>query len=83
MAKSLHVSPYHLSHLFKEATGISISEYIATRRIHQAILLLTTTKKPISLIAEQIGLTNSSYFCKLFKSRMGITPHQYRIQWTK
>ncbi|WP_233531383.1 helix-turn-helix transcriptional regulator [Paenibacillus alkalitolerans] len=81
MAKSLHLSPYHLSHLFKEATGISISEYIATRRIHQSVLLLTTTKKPISLIAKEIGLMNSSYFCKLFKSHMGITPHQYRRKW--
>ncbi|MEK3782792.1 AraC family transcriptional regulator [Paenibacillus sp. FSL R5-0810] len=82
MAKSLHLSPYHLSHLFKEATGISITEYIAARRIHQSIQLLATTKKPISLIAEEIGLTNSSYFCKLFKSHMGITPHQYRKKWT-
>lgn len=82
MAKSLHLSPCHLSHLFKEATGISITEYIAARRIHQSIQLLATTKKPISLIAEEIGLTNSSYFCKLFKSHMGITPHQYRKKWT-
>ncbi|MBB6633416.1 helix-turn-helix transcriptional regulator [Cohnella thailandensis] len=83
MAKSLHQSPYHLSHLFKEATGISITEYLATRRIHQSVLSLTTTNKPISLIAEEIGLTNCSYFCKLFKSRMGITPHQYRKKWAK
>ncbi|WP_254778362.1 helix-turn-helix domain-containing protein [Paenibacillus sp. cl141a] len=61
MAKSLHLSPYHLSHLFKEATGISITEYIAARRIHQSIQLLATTKKPISLITEEIGLTNSSF----------------------
>ncbi|OXL82064.1 AraC family transcriptional regulator [Paenibacillus sp. SSG-1] len=83
MAKSLHLSPYHVSHLFKEATGISISEYIMARRVHQSVLLLTTTKKPISLIAEEIGLANSSYFCKLFKLRMGITPHQYRKKWAR
>lgn len=82
MAKSLHLSPYHLSHLFKEAAGVSISDYIAARRIHQSVLLLATTNKPISFIAEEIGLTNASYFCKLFKSRMGITPHQYRKRWT-
>ncbi|WP_159887540.1 AraC family transcriptional regulator [Paenibacillus puerhi] len=78
MAKDLHLSPYHLSHLFKKATGMSISEYITTRRIHQSILLLTTTNKPVSFIAEEIGLMNCSYFCKVFKSQMGVTPHQYR-----
>ncbi|RIX53891.1 AraC family transcriptional regulator [Paenibacillus nanensis] len=83
MARSLHLSPFYLSRLFKEATGINISEYIATRRVHQSVLLLTTTNKPVSLIAEEIGLMNSSYFCKLFKSHMGITPHQYRKRWTR
>lgn len=81
MARDLHLSPHYVSHLFKEATGISVTEYIATRRINQAVQLLATTNKAISLIAEEIGLMNSSYFCKLFKSHMGITPHQYRKRW--
>lgn len=83
MAQALHLSPYHISHLFKEATGITISEYIATRRIHQAVHLLTTTHKPVSLIAEEIGLVNGSYFCRLFKSHMGATPYQYRKKWNR
>lgn len=83
MSKALHLSPHHLSHLFKEATGTSISEYMATRRAHQAALLLTTTDKSVSLIAEEVGITNSSYFCKLFKTQMGTTPHQYRKRWGK
>ena len=83
MAKDLHLSPYHLSHLFKEAIGVSITEYIAARRVHQAVMLLTATSKPISLIAEEIGITNSSYFCSFFKAQMGITPHQYRKRWRR
>lgn len=78
MSKELHLSPYHLSHLFKESIGVSITEYLSARRIHQAAMLLTTTNKPIALIAEEIGITNSSYFCSFFKSSMGITPLQYR-----
>ncbi|XEC95835.1 helix-turn-helix domain-containing protein [Paenibacillus tarimensis] len=83
MAKELHLSTYHLSHSFKEAVGISMTEYIAARRTHQAVMLLTTTDKPITLIAEEIGITNCSYFCKFFKARMGATPHQYRKRWNK
>ncbi|RAU98131.1 AraC family transcriptional regulator [Paenibacillus sp. YN15] len=81
MAQALHLSPYHIAHLFKAATGITISDYIATRRIHQAVQLLTTTHKPVSLIAEEIGLMNGSYFCRLFKTHMGTTPYQYRKKW--
>jgi len=83
MAKDLHLSTYHLSHMFKETVGISITEYIATRRTHQALRLLTTTDKPITWIAQEIGITNCSYFCKFFKSRMGTTPHQYRKRWRR
>lgn len=81
LAEALHLSPYHLSHLFKEAVGVSISDYISARRVHQAVILLTTTDKPVSMITEEIGLTNVSYFCKWFKSNMNATPHQYRKRW--
>ncbi|MDQ0114217.1 AraC family transcriptional regulator [Paenibacillus harenae] len=78
MSKDLHLSPYHLSHLFKASIGVSISDYLSARRIHQAAILLTATNKPITLIAEEVGITNSSYFCAFFKTHMGITPLQYR-----
>lgn len=78
MAQDLHLTPWHLSHLFKECTGSTISNYIAAIRMRQAILLLTTTNRSVSEIGEAVGLTNSSYFCKFFKDHMGITPYQYR-----
>lgn len=83
MASELHLSPYHLSHLFKECTGSSISDYVTARRMQQAVMLLTSTELAISQIAEHIGITNTSYFCKTFKNRMGSTPHQFRLQWQK
>jgi len=78
MARDLHISPFHLSHLFKENTGSTISDYIAAFRLRQAILLLTTSDRSVAEIGEAVGLTNSSYFCKFFKEQMGITPYQYR-----
>lgn len=83
MAEDLHLSPFYLSHLFKEAVGLNITEYITTRRLHQAVLLLTTTDKPVYLIAEEVGITNCSYFIKLFRSHKGATPLQYRKRWLK
>lgn len=83
MAQDLHLSPFHLSHLFKEAIGVSISEYVAAKRIHEAVMLLTTSNLSLTQIGNEIGITNCSYFCKFFKSHMGITPHQYRKKWQK
>ncbi|OMF30810.1 hypothetical protein BK133_16085 [Paenibacillus sp. FSL H8-0548] len=81
MASELHLSPYHLSHLFKACTGSSISDYVAAKKVQQAILLLTASELSIARIGEEVGITNSSYFCKMFKTQMGITPHQYRKQF--
>ncbi|TXK74379.1 AraC family transcriptional regulator [Paenibacillus sp. N3.4] len=83
MGSELHLSPYHLSHLFKECTGSSISDYVTARRMQQAVMLLSSTDQSTAQIGENIGITNCSYFCKMFKKQMGITPHQYRKQWQK
>lgn len=81
MASELHLSSYHLSHLFKACTGSSISDYVTAKKMQQAILLLTTSELSIARIGEEVGITNSSYFCKLFKTELGITPYQYRKQY--
>jgi AraC family transcriptional regulator of arabinose operon len=83
MGRELHVSPHHLSHLFKKSTGSSISEYIAAKRVQKAVLLLTSSEYSIARIGEEVGITNCSHFCKLFKLHIGITPHQYRKEWHK
>lgn len=81
MASELHLSPYHISHRFKEWTGITLSEYLNERRLQEAVKLLTTTNDSIAQIGETIGLENCSYFCKIFKKKFGLSPHQYRKKW--
>jgi AraC-like DNA-binding protein len=80
MAHELHLSPYHLSHVFTEATGTTISQYVKARRVQQACRLLNSGSMPITAVAEAVGLTKLSYFCKIFKELIGITPHQYRLR---
>jgi len=78
MADDLHLSSYHLSHLFKQFTGRTISDYIAARRVREACALLISTSKPIKQISKEVGGLSDSYFCQLFKKVKGITPHVYR-----
>lgn len=83
LAAELHLSPYHVSHLFKETTGTSLSEYVKARRLRQACVLLTIGELSVAEIGDSIGLENTSYFCKIFKENKGVTPHQYRLQWQR
>ncbi|CAI6035334.1 AraC family transcriptional regulator [Cohnella sp. JJ-181] len=78
LSGDLHLSPYYLSHLFKEHTGSSIRDYITARRIREACRLLSATSDPISSIAEQVGGFGASHFCQLFKKSKGMSPEAFR-----
>jgi AraC-like DNA-binding protein len=79
IADELHLSPYHISHLFKRHTGSTLSEYIAARRIREACALLANTDMPVGDIGRAVGGFSTSYFCQLFKKRKGVSPHTYRM----
>jgi AraC-like DNA-binding protein len=78
LAKELHLSKHHVSHLFRTETGSSITDYVIARRIRQACWLLQTESISVESIGVLVGIPNFSYFCRLFKKITGLTPKQYR-----
>lgn len=80
IADTLHLSPYHLSHVFKKATGTTIVAYAQATRIRHACVLLTRSSLTIPEIGHRVGMTSPSYFCKVFRNATGSTPHQYRLR---
>ncbi|MCR8631360.1 AraC family transcriptional regulator [Paenibacillus radicis (ex Xue et al. 2023)] len=78
LAKELHLSKHHVSHLFSSETGSSITDYLMSRRIRQACWLLNTETTPIEQVGVSVGIPNFSYFCRLFKKITGFSPLQYR-----
>ncbi|MNY58324.1 Multiple antibiotic resistance protein MarA [compost metagenome] len=72
------MSRTYVSRIFRRETGSSITNYLTARRIKEACSLLMSSGLPIQHIAERIGLPNPSYFIRLFKKEVGVTPFQYR-----
>ena len=64
--------------LFKKHTGVSPLDYIITRRINAACRMLETSNCSISEIAAKSGFSDPYYFSRIFKKKMGISPHKYR-----
>ncbi|CAN7704444.1 AraC family transcriptional regulator [Paenibacillus sp. LjRoot153] len=81
---AVHVqrSTSFLSRIFKETTGTTINDHLIHLRIKRACELLRQPKYSLEDICREIGYANVSYFSKLFKSRMGTTPGQYRLLQT-
>lgn len=78
MGEALHISPYYLSHIFKQMTGYSPVQYLLRRRIGEAQTLLITTDLPITRIAEMVGYDTQSYFNLQFTKNVGMPPQKYR-----
>ncbi len=78
VADALAVSSGYLSRLFKSKTGQNFSEYLQMIRMDNAQRLLKTTALPVNDIAIASGYNNATYFRMLFKSKLGMTPRQYR-----
>lgn len=81
IAAELHISPYYMSHIFKECTGGSPMQYITQLRITEAQNLLLSTKQSVTDIAMQCGYNNSNYFQSVFSRLVGMPPGKYRNTW--
>ena len=78
ISENLNISPYYLSHVFKDMTGYSPLKYILRRRIGEAQTLLITTDKTITQIASMVGYDNPSHFNQMFSKNVGRTPREFR-----
>ncbi len=78
IAKSVNLSSYYTSKLFKTKTGQGLSDYIIKIRINKAIELMKTKKYKIYEISEMCGYTSRKYFSHTFKQHTGFTPSEYQ-----
>ena len=76
LAEVFGISKYALLHEFKDYTGMSIHQYILTRRIILAQQMIQQGVKPRQA-CEQSGFTDYTSFYRAFKARTGRSPAQY------
>lgn len=76
--ENFHCSKYYLCHIFKETTGMTITDYILSKRIAAAKKRLAYTNDPLSLIAMECGFSSFAYFSKIFKEKNGLSPRDFR-----
>lgn len=75
------INKYQLCKDFKKYYNTTPIDYLITVRINQSKKLLIETRLPISEIAKEIGIINSTHFINLFKKKNNLTPLQYRKIW--
>jgi AraC-like DNA-binding protein len=83
VAKSVRISPNHLSERFKQVTGVNFVDYIARTRFEKTCDLLRSSDLRISEIAFAVGFQSLSQFNRVFKKLAGKSPTQYRAALAK
>lgn len=77
-AAQLHLSPNYLSDLLNKYTGKTTQEHIHLQLVEKAKSLLWSTERSISEIAFELGFEHPSHFTKVFKSKVGKSPREFR-----
>jgi two-component system response regulator YesN len=78
LAEIANLSASRLNHLFKEEMGLTIRQYVKTKRLETARDLLQETNLRIKEICFRIGISDSTHFVRDFKKFSGLYPKGYR-----
>ncbi len=83
ISRLVGMTPTSFSRFFKLRTGKSLSDYVLDIRLGFAARMLVDSTNNISEICFECGFNNLSNFNRIFKSRRGVTPKEFRAMYKK
>jgi YesN/AraC family two-component response regulator len=79
IARKFKVNRSYLSRKFKKDKKLALNNYIVTVKILRATILLGTRDElSTEDVAKALGYSNTQYFCRLFKKKIGTTPGKFK-----
>ena len=78
VAASVYLSPNYFSNLFKKYQGIGFNAWVNQQRMINAKEMLQHSDWSIASIAKNLGFSQTSYFCKVFRQAYNVTPQVFR-----
>lgn len=78
LAKKCFYNPAYFSRVFKEKFGVSLVEYVNSKRVENAIRLLCDTDLAVDEIFTRVGFSDRSNFYRVFSKVTGSTPSDVR-----
>lgn len=81
LSESVGIHPVHLAREFRRFYRCTVGEYVRKLRIDYACRRLLNSDASLAEVALAAGFFDQSHFARNFKSRIGMTPHEYRKVW--
>ena len=83
LSSVVFMQPTYFIRQFGKVFGLSPIAYLNRMKMYKAMGMLASTDTSIEKIAREIGITDTSYFARLFKKHACVTPSEYRAQFKK
>lgn len=84
VAQAAHFSEYHFHRLFPAFIGESIHQYVRSRRLEKAAILLRKNPQIRLLdVALEVGFETHSAFTRAFRQHFGVSPSRFKqMEWS-
>jgi two-component system response regulator YesN len=77
-AKHFFIDKSYLCKLFKKHINQNFNDYLLQIRINKAKELLTHPEYTVNRVAPMVGYSDYSYFGRVFKKQVGMTPSEFK-----
>lgn len=71
------MSSFHFSHEFTDTFSLTFQEYVMRHRILEACKELRHPNIPVANVAYSVGFNDPSYFARVFRRYIGLSPSEY------
>ena len=78
ISRGINVSKSVLYKRFQSRFHCTVGAYINKKRVEHSVQLLTSTPLSMEEISQKCGFSSASYFTKIFKKQMGVTPLKFK-----
>lgn len=82
-ASELCITPHYLTEISKKTSGQPASYWIELFLIRAATVVLMQSDRTLQAISESLSFSSLSHFSRFVKSKIGMTPTQFRNQFRK
>ena len=77
-ARLCDLSPFQFSRRFKKEQGLTFRDFVVKVRIQRAAELMSHSAVSVTEAAFVVGFNDLSYFSRMFRRQLGVTPSHYR-----
>jgi YesN/AraC family two-component response regulator len=79
-ARLCDLSPFQFSRNFKKENGFTFRDFVVRVRIERAAELIKRSQVSITEAAFDVGFNDLSYFARMLRRQIGVSPSHYRIR---